>query len=65
MSPGLTPWTLGLLVFCVLADVGRELNFKAATMNAAPSRYLRSLAVQPFLWAGILLWAIETKGGVR
>lgn len=59
MNPSLTPWTVGLLLFCVLADIGRELNFKAATMRAVPGRYLGSLLLQPFLWMGILLWAIE------
>lgn len=59
MSPNLTGWTLGLLLFCVLADIGRELNFKAATMRTVPDRYLSSLLLQPFLWLGFLLWAIE------
>lgn len=59
MSGGITPWTLLLLLFCVLTDIARELNFKAATMTADRGSYVVSLLAQPFLWLGILFWAIE------
>jgi drug/metabolite transporter (DMT)-like permease len=59
MSAALTPWTLGLILFCVLAEVGTQLNFKAALAAAIPERPIGSLFVQPLLWIGILLWAIE------
>jgi drug/metabolite transporter (DMT)-like permease len=59
MMGGLTAWSLVMLGFCVLAEIARELNFKAASMQAAPDRYVVSLLTQPLLWAGIVLWAIE------
>jgi len=59
MTEQLTVWTLGLLLFCVLADSGRELNFKAASLRADRGAYLASLLVHPFLWLGLMLWAVE------
>ena len=59
MMGGLTTWSLVMLGFCVLAEIARELNFKAASMQAAPDRYFASLLTQPLLWAGIVLWVIE------
>lgn len=59
MKGGLTVWSLALLGFCVLAEIARELNFKAASMQAAPDRYVLSLASQPLLWCGIGLWVVE------
>jgi drug/metabolite transporter (DMT)-like permease len=59
MIGGLTAWSLVMLGFCVLAEIARELNFKAASMQAAPDRYVVSLLTQPLLWAGIMLWVIE------
>lgn len=51
--------TPGLLLFCVLMDIGRELNFKAATMRADRGTFVVSLLSDPFLWTGILFWAVE------
>jgi undecaprenyl phosphate-alpha-L-ara4N flippase subunit ArnE len=61
MNPAqtLTAWTVGLILFCVLAEVGTQLNFKAAADSARPERPVASLLSQPLLWIGILLWAIE------
>ena len=59
MNATLTPWTFGLILFCVLAEVGTQLNFKAASDAARPESPVVSLFVQPLLWMGILLWAIE------
>ena len=59
MSGGLTLWGLVLLGFCVLTEIARELNFKAASMQAAPDRYVASLLSNPLLWCGIILWVIE------
>jgi len=59
MTGSLTPWTLALLSFCVLADIGRELNFKAASLRADRADYLASLLTRPALWMGLLLWAVE------
>jgi undecaprenyl phosphate-alpha-L-ara4N flippase subunit ArnE len=59
MSDALTPWSLGLLLFCVVADIGRELNFKAASLQADRAGYVASLLTRPLLWLGLLLWAIE------
>lgn len=59
MTTLLTPWTFGLILFCVLAEAGTQLNFKAASDGARPERPVTSLFTQPTLWMGILLWAIE------
>lgn len=59
MSAHLTIWTLTLMLFCVVTDVGRELNFKAATLRADRGRYVVSLLTHPFLWMGLVLWAVE------
>jgi undecaprenyl phosphate-alpha-L-ara4N flippase subunit ArnE len=59
MSERLSVWIYGLLLFCVLTDIGRELNFKAATMRADRARYVVSLLTHPFLWMGIVFWAVE------
>lgn len=59
MIAPLTPWTFALILFCVLAEVGTQLNFKAASAAARPEAPVLSLFGQPLLWIGILLWAIE------
>ena len=59
MSSQLTLGALGLLGFCVLAEIARELNFKAASLHASPDRYVLSLASQPLLWCGIVIWVLE------
>jgi len=59
VSGSLTLWSLALLGFCVLAEIARELNFKAASLQAMPERYVVSLLSQPLLWCGIGLWVLE------
>jgi drug/metabolite transporter (DMT)-like permease len=59
MSDELTIWSLALLGFCVLAEIARELNFKAASLQAEHGRYAVSLLTQPLLWCGIGLWVVE------
>lgn len=59
MTEPLNLWTIGLLAFCVLTDMARELNFKAASLRADRDRYVWSLATHPFLWVGLVFWAIE------
>jgi len=59
MTGGLTIWSLVLLGFCVLAEIARELNFKAASLQAAPDRYVASLLTHPLLWVGLVLWVLE------
>ena len=59
MSARLTPWIFGLILFCVLAEVGTQLNFKAASAATRPESPVLSLFGQPLLWVGVLLWAIE------
>ena len=59
MNAPLTPWIFGLILFCVLAEVGTQLNFKAASEAARPESPVFSLFVQPLLWVGVALWAVE------
>lgn len=59
MSEPLSGWTYGLLMFCVLTDIARELNFKAATLSADRANYVFGLLTHPFLWMGIVFWAVE------
>jgi len=49
------------LVFCVAAEVCRELCFKAAAMRSAPqlAGYARRLARLPLVWVGIGIWSAE------
>lgn len=59
MTGSLTAWSLVLLTFVVLAEVGREVNFKAASLAADHDRYASSLMRQPLLWCGLALWTAE------
>jgi drug/metabolite transporter (DMT)-like permease len=49
------------LVFCVAAEVCRELCFKVAAMRSSPQRagYAWRLARRPLVWAGVGLWSAE------
>jgi drug/metabolite transporter (DMT)-like permease len=54
--------TAGLcLIFCVIAEVCRELCFKVAAMRSDPERpgYAWRLARRPLVWTGIALWSGE------
>ena len=60
MTSVLTASSAGLLAFCIVTEIGRELSFKAASDGAeGQSAYLAALALQPVLWLGILLWFVE------
>jgi len=59
MTGVISYWTIGLVLLCVLTEVGSQLNFKAAASGVDPKRPVASLAIQPLLWIGILLWAVE------
>jgi undecaprenyl phosphate-alpha-L-ara4N flippase subunit ArnE len=60
VSATLTSTGLGLLAFCIVTEIGRELCFKAASDGAeGRPAYVVGLAVQPTLWAGIAFWFVE------
>jgi undecaprenyl phosphate-alpha-L-ara4N flippase subunit ArnE len=59
MTGVLAPGAAILLLFCVVADAGRELNFKAASLQADPAAPVATLFRSPMLWIGLLLWAVE------
>lgn len=50
-----------LLALCIPCEIGRELAFKvAADRGEASGRgLLLGVALQPLLWAGIAIWAVE------
>lgn len=61
MIPLGLPTSVGLVGFCVIAEVARELGFKVAADAASASpRYAVALAAQPLLWLGVALWLAET-----
>ncbi|TCS04315.1 EamA family transporter [Caulobacter sp. BK020] len=60
MNAALTATSAGLLAFCIVTEIGRELSFKVASDGAdGRADYLVALAVQPMLWAGIVFWFVE------
>lgn len=60
MSSALTFASAGLLAFCIVTEIGRELSFKAASDGAEGRRaYIAALALQPVLWLGIIFWFVE------
>ena len=60
MSSALTASSAGLLAFCIVTEIGRELSFKAASDGAeGQPAYLVALALQPVLWLGIVFWFVE------
>lgn len=54
MTSGRTGWTLGVILFCILAETGRELCFK----HGATGTLLETLR-KPVIWLGIAFWAVE------
>lgn len=62
MTPAaaLTASALALLAFCVLAETGQQLCFKAGA-DRVPSGGGAVLGPlrQPLIWAGIALWSLE------
>lgn len=60
MSTPLIPTSLGLLAFCIVTEIGRELCFKSASDGAdGKPAYPVALAAQPALWAGVAFWFVE------
>ena len=60
MSSALTSASAGLLAFCIVTEIGRELSFKAASDGAQGKQaYVAALALQPVLWLGIVFWFVE------
>lgn len=56
----LTPVALGWLAFCVTAESVQQICFKAGSNHTAPDRHpVLGALLQPLIWAGIGLWAIE------
>lgn len=60
-SPHLIPAALGLLAFCIAAETVQQLSFKlgAGKAEAAP-HFFRGVVLQPLIWIGAALWAIES-----
>jgi undecaprenyl phosphate-alpha-L-ara4N flippase subunit ArnE len=60
VSHALTATSAGLLAFCIITEIGRELSFKAASDGAeGKPAYVAALALQPVLWLGIVFWFVE------
>jgi multidrug transporter EmrE-like cation transporter len=56
----LDPATIGLLAYCIAAEIGRELCFKSAADGAQQAtHYAVGLAQRPLLWLGLALWTSE------
>jgi multidrug transporter EmrE-like cation transporter len=63
MTHFITPLTSSLLAFCVVAEIARELCFKAAADRGnCAAHYPTGLAMQPLLWLGLLCWTAEAIG---
>lgn len=60
MNAFVTPAAIGLLGFCIVAEIARELCFKSAADGAqdAPN-YALGLAMRPLLWLGLAFWISE------
>lgn len=51
---------IGLLAYCVFAEIARELCFKAAADGAQDAaNYAVGLVRGPLLWLGLILWISE------
>ena len=54
------PVTLGLLAYCIAAEIARELCFKSAADGAqSATSYAVGLAQRPLLWLGLAFWISE------
>ena len=62
----LIPAALALLGFCVAAETLQQLSFKvgAARAEAAP-RFARAIVLEPLVWVGLLIWAVESIAWVH
>lgn len=57
----LAPAALGLLAFCIAAETIQQLSFKlgAGRADASPN-FVRGVLLQPLIWTGVMLWAVES-----
>ena len=57
----LIPAALGLLAFCIAAETVQQLSFKVGSGRAeAEPVFVRGILLQPLIWTGIVLWAVES-----
>ncbi|WP_304165559.1 permease [Phenylobacterium aquaticum] len=57
----LVPAALGLLAFCVAAETVQQLAFKTGADRASASGGPPlGVALQPLIWLGVGLWAVES-----
>ena len=65
LALALSPVAVALLAFCIAAEIGRELCFKAAADAAAErASYALAVARSPLAWAGVSLWLLEVVGWI-
>lgn len=57
---------MALLVFCICAEVAREICFKLGASRSAPERdgYFLRVVRTPLIWGGIVLWGLEAVAWV-
>lgn len=61
----LVPVALGLLAFCIAAETVQQLSFKTGSARAeAAGRFVQGVALQPLIWIGVGLWAVESVAWV-
>ncbi|CAN5370478.1 hypothetical protein BH10PSE2_BH10PSE2_04150 [soil metagenome] len=59
MTP--SPSALALIGLCIAAEIAHELSFKlAATRAREQAGYASALALEPWLWIGIVCWVAQT-----
>lgn len=57
----LLPQALGLLAFCVAAETVQQISFKLGADRAGQAAgFVRGVALEPLIWAGVALWAVES-----
>ena len=60
MNALLHPAVIGLLVFCILAEIAYQVSFKLGAGRAGrDGGPLVGVAVQPLVWLGIVIWSVE------
>lgn len=65
-AASLTTTALSLLAFCIAAETMQQLAFKAGAGRAeAASGFVRGVALQPLIWLGLVLWAVESIAWVH
>lgn len=57
----LVPAALALLTFCITAETVQQLSFKLGSHRAeGADAYAIGILREPLIWAGILLWLVES-----